>query len=114
MLENTPNQPSKFKTKDWVEVHDDSRGTYNTNSQVKFKTSMLNSSLCNYSDAYIIVKGTINVVGVGATATLTTTDSKNKHVILKNCAPFMDCISEIYNTQLVNAKVMLMYKSIDV
>ena len=82
MLDNTPNQRSKFKAKDWVEVRDGSRGTYNTNSQMKFKTSMLNSSLCNYSDAYILVKGTINVVGVGATATLTTTDSKNKQAIV--------------------------------
>ena len=47
--------------KTWVEINDDSRGTYNTNSQVKFKTSMLKSSLCNYSEPYILVKGTITV-----------------------------------------------------
>ena len=53
LLDNTTNQPSKFRTKNWVEINDDSRGTYNTNSQIKFKTSRLNSSLCDYSDEYI-------------------------------------------------------------
>ena len=61
MLENTPNQPTKFKTKNWVEMNDDSRRTYNTNSQVKFKTSMLRSSLCDYSDAYILVSGNTTI-----------------------------------------------------
>ena len=50
------NQPSKFKTKNWVEINDKSRGTYNVNSQIKFKTTMLKSSLCDYSDVYIHVK----------------------------------------------------------
>ena len=53
LSENTPNQLSKFKTKNWVNINDESRGTYNVNSQIKFKTSMLRSSLCNYSDIYI-------------------------------------------------------------
>ena len=53
------NQPSKFKTKNWVEVNDESRGTYNFNSQIKFKTTILKSSVFDYSDAYILVKGTI-------------------------------------------------------
>ena len=53
LLENPPNQPSKFRTKNWVEVNYESRGTYNVNSQIKFKTSMLSSILCDYSDAYI-------------------------------------------------------------
>ena len=59
LLENTPNQPTKFRTKNWVEINDDSRGTYNTNSQIRFETSMLRSSLCDYSEAYILVSGTI-------------------------------------------------------
>ena len=46
-LENKPNQPSKFRTKSWVEVNDESRRTYNVNSQIKFKASMLLSSLCD-------------------------------------------------------------------
>ena len=52
LLANTPNQPPNFKTKNWVEINDDPCGTYNTNSQIKFKTSMLKSSLCDYSDIY--------------------------------------------------------------
>ena len=63
LLDNTPNQPSKFRTKNWVEINDDARGTYNTNSQIKFKTSMLKSSLCDYSDADILVSGTIAITG---------------------------------------------------
>ena len=59
LLDNTPNQPTKFRTKNWVEINDESRRTYSTNSQITFKTSMLRSSLCDYSDAYILVKGTI-------------------------------------------------------
>ena len=62
LLENTPNQPTKFRTKKWVEINDETRGTYNTNSQIKFKTSMLRLSLCDYSDACILVSGTITVV----------------------------------------------------
>ena len=54
-LDDAPsNQPSKFKTKNWVEINDESRGTYNVNSQIKFKTTMLKSSLCDYSDSYIL------------------------------------------------------------
>ena len=41
LLDNTPNQPSKFRPKNWVEINDDSRGTYNSNSQIKFKTSIV-------------------------------------------------------------------------
>ena len=59
LLKNTPNQTTKFRTKNWVEINDDSRGTYNTNSQIRYKTSMLRSSLCDYSEAYILVSGTI-------------------------------------------------------
>ena len=93
LLDNKPNQPSKFSAKNWVEIYDDSRGTYNTNSQIKFKTSMLKSSLCDYSDAYILVKGTISVV-----------NTADAEVIFKNCALFTDWISEINNTQIDNAR----------
>ena len=51
LLENAPNQPTKFRTKNWVEINVDLHGTYNTNSQIKFKTSMLRTRLCDYSDA---------------------------------------------------------------
>ena len=55
LLDNTPNEPSKFRTKKWVEISDEARGTYNTSSQIKFKTSMLTSILWDYSDDFILV-----------------------------------------------------------
>ena len=66
LLDNAPNQPNKFRTKDWVEINDNSRETYNTNSQIKFKNWMLRSSLCDYSDAYILLSGTITVAALAA------------------------------------------------
>ena len=68
LLENTPNQPSKFRTKNWVEINDDKRGTYKTNSQINFKTPMLKSSLCDYSDVYILLSGTITIPNTGTAA----------------------------------------------
>ena len=53
-LNNTPKQPIKFRTKNWIEINDEDHGTYNTNSQIEFKTTMLRSNLCDYSDAYIL------------------------------------------------------------
>ena len=96
MLDSKSNQSSEFRTKNWVEINDESRGTYSVNRQINFKTSMLRSSLCDYSDAYILVKGNIsvnNTADVGADA-----NNTNKKVIFKNCAPFTDCISKINNT----------------
>ena len=54
-------QPSKFRTRKWVEINDGARGTYSLNKKIKFRTSMLRSSLCDYSDAYIPVKVNITV-----------------------------------------------------
>ena len=51
LLDNTPNQPTKFRTENWVEINDESRGTYNVNNCIKLKSLMIRSSLCNYSDA---------------------------------------------------------------
>ena len=51
LIHDASNQPSKFKTRNWVEINDESRGKYNVNSQIKYKTAMLKSSLCDYSDA---------------------------------------------------------------
>ena len=65
LLDNTPDQPSKFRTKNWVGIIDDSREA-STNSQIKSKASMIKSRLCDYSDAYILVKVAITVVGKGA------------------------------------------------
>ena len=112
--DNTLNQPSKFRTRNWVEINDESRGAYNVNSQIKFKTTMLKSSLCDYSDAYILVKGTIS--GNNTAAQSAAANNTNKKAIFKNCAPFTNCISEINNTQIDDAKdidiVMPMYNLI--
>ena len=61
MLDNAPNQLSKFRTKNWVEINDKWRGKYNTNFQIKFKTTILKSSLCDNSDAYTLFKENITV-----------------------------------------------------
>ena len=115
LIDDTSNQPSKLRTKNWVEINDESRGAYNVNSQIKFKTTMLKSSLCDYSDAYILVKGTISVNSTAAQGD--TANNNNKKVIFKNCAPFTNCISEINNTQIDNVKdidiVMPMYNLIE-
>ena len=76
LLDNTPNQQSKFRTKNWVKINDDSRRTYNTNTQVKFKTSMLKLSLCDYSDTYIHVNGTITVPNRAAGEAAANTSNK--------------------------------------
>ena len=59
------NKPSKFRTKSWVEINDESRGGYTTGTDIKFKTTMLRSSLCDSADTYILVKGTITITGAG-------------------------------------------------
>ena len=69
-LENTLNQWTKFRIKNWVEINDDSRGTYNSNGQIRFEISMLRTGLCDYSDPYILVKGTITVANRGTAAGL--------------------------------------------
>ena len=87
MLDNTSNQSSKFRTKNWVEINDKSKGTYNVNNQIKFKTTMLKSSLCDYSDAYILGKWniTVNITAANGAAV----NNANKKVIFKNCVPFL-------------------------
>ena len=114
LLENTPNQPSKFRTKNWVEVNDESCGTYNVNSQIKFKTSVLRSILCDYSKAYILANSAITILNTAAQGAEA---NNRKNVIIKNCTPFTNCLSEINNTQIDNAKdiniVMLMYNLIE-
>ena len=65
-LLDTSNQSSKFVTKNQVEINDESRGTQNFNSQIKFKTTILKSSLCGYSDGYLLGKGSITVNNTAA------------------------------------------------
>ena len=61
LLGNIPDKVPRFLTKKWIEDHDQSGGIYNTNKQIRFKTSILTSDLCNFSDAYIVVKGIVTV-----------------------------------------------------
>ena len=104
LLNDESNQPSKFRTRNWVEIND-VRGKYSSDKQIKFKTSMLRSSLRDYSDAYILVKGNITV------------NNTNKKVIFKNYAQFNNCISKIKNKDIDNAEyidiVIPMYNLIE-
>ena len=62
LLDNkASNQPSKFRTRNWVEINDENRGRYDSND-IKFKNTMLRSNLCDYPDAYILVQGTITMI----------------------------------------------------
>ena len=94
-IDSESNQPSKFRTRNWVETNDKSRGTY-TSDDIKFETTMLRSNLCDYADVQILAKGTITITGAGddddAAKRL---DERNKGVIFKNCAPFTKYISRI-------------------
>ena len=116
LLESTSHSLSKFRTRNWVEINDESRGNY-TNSDIRFKTTMLRSNLCDYVDSYILVKGTIKITGAGDEAAARRADERNKGVTVKNCAPFTKCISRINNTDIDNAHdidiVMPMYNLIE-
>ena len=95
-LGNTPNQPLKCRTKNWFEINENPCGTHNTNTQIKFKTrmkSMIKWSLWDDSDAYILA----NKAVAGALA-----NNSDKKVVFKNTQT--DCIREIRNTQIDNAK----------
>ena len=112
LLDNASYQPSRFRTRNWVEINGESRGTYTGNS-IKFKTTMLRSNLRDYAYAYILVKGKITITGAGADAAARQADEINKGVTFKNCAPFAKYICRINNTEIHNAKdidiVMPMY-----
>ena len=77
---------SKFRTRNWVKINDEAKGTYSPNRQNKFKTSVLRPSLCDYSDAYVLVKGNITVNNTAADGAAA--NNTGKKVIFKNCAPF--------------------------
>ena len=97
MLGNIPDKVLKFITKKWREVHDQSGKTCNTDKQIRFKTSMLQSDLCDCSDADIVVEGTITVARGDYYA-------YGKKLAFKNNAPFISCISKINNTLIDNAE----------
>ena len=83
-------------TKKWIEVNDLSSSQYSASKNTRFKTSMLRSDLCDYSNAYIVVKGRISVRGNNAN------NRENKKLTFKNKAPFRSCISKTKNTFIYN------------
>ena len=97
-------------TKQWIEVYDQSGGNYTINKEIRIKTSMLRSDLCDFNDAYIIVKGTITI-------TAPDNGKRNKEVAFKNNAPFINCISKINDVEIDNAEdlnvVMPMYNLLE-
>ena len=88
LLDNTENVYSKFVTKKWYIIDSESKGNYSHHNPKRFLKNSLESSLCDYSDAYILVTGNINVTGGNA----------NTKVAFKNCAPFEKCRTEINET----------------
>ena len=100
----------RFVTKKWIEVYDQSEKNYNVNKEIRIKTPMLRSDLCDFSDTCIIVKGTI---------TITDPDNakRNNSVEFKNNSPFINCISKINGIQTDNAEdldaVMPMYNLLE-
>ena len=115
LLGTASNQPSKFRTRNWVEINNKSRGTY-TSNDIKFKTTMLRSK-CDYAAAYILVKGTITITGDRNDAAARQIDERDKGLIFKNCAPFTKCISRINSADIDTTQdidiVMLMYNLIE-
>ena len=80
MIDVASNQLSIFRAKHLVEINDESRETNNINSQIKFKTTMLRSSLCDYSDAYILVEGKITIPGAGDDAAAEEADERDRGI----------------------------------
>ena len=117
LLDNTLNKLSKFRTKIWIEINDQSRGVYNTDSDIRFKTTMLKSSLCDESDAYMLVKGRKIITETGEDAAARQGDLRNKVAISKSSAPFINCKNRINNTEIDNAKeidiVLRMYNLVE-
>ena len=104
LLDKKQNEPSNFKTRNWVEMNDESRGTCNKINQIKFKTSIIRSNLCDYSDAYILVSGTITIDGSGDNIAAKRSEEIKKGLIFENCVSFGGCISNINNIQIDNGK----------
>ena len=76
----------RFVTKKWIEVYDQSGGNYNVNKEIRITTSVLRSDLCNYSDAYIVVKGDVTLEGNNDA------NKRNKNLPFKNFVLFFNCI----------------------
>ena len=88
LLNGSDNENSKFATKKWYIIDSESNGNYSHHNPIKFLTKSIESSLCDYSDAYILITGNINVTG----------GDNNTKVVFKNCAPFEKCRTEINET----------------
>ena len=84
----------RFVTKKWIEVYYQSGGNYNVIKEIRIKTSMLRSDLCDFSDAYIVVKGIITITNPGNA-------KRNKSVAFKNNAPFINCILKINTVKII-------------
>ena len=108
---NSDGKLPRFITKTWVEIYDQSAGNYNVNKEIRIKTLMLGSDLCDYSDAYIIVKGDITFEGDN------NANKRNKDLAFKNNAPFINCISKINGVKIDDAEdldvVMPMYNLLE-
>ena len=117
LLDDSSNKTSKFRTKSWVERNDESRGKYNNDKQIKFKTAMLKSSLCDYSDACTLIKEKITITEAGTDKAARQGDERDKGVAFKNCAPFTCCKSDINNAEIDYCEdidiVMPMYNLIE-
>ena len=115
--DNESKQLSKLVTREYVEVNSLSN-MYNENKSIRFKTPMLRSNLCDYSDAYILVKGTITVTAPGVNNNaVNIRDKRNRPLILKNNAPFVSCITRINGELIEDANdldiVMSMYNLLE-
>ena len=86
LLGPTEGNVPRFITKKWIEVHDQSNNDYNTRKPIRFKIAMLRSDLCDYSDAYIWVRGTVTRVDAAHN------NSSDRRITSKNNAPFISCI----------------------
>ena len=111
----------KYVTEKWIEVYDQSQGNYDVNKEIRIKTSMLRSDLCDFSDAYIVLKGDIVVTKKAFTADATNNANNNAFgetkFVLKNNAPFINCVSKINGVKNNNAEdldvVMPMYNLLE-
>ena len=82
MLNDASTQPSNFRTRNWVEINDESRGTY-TSNDIKFKTTMLRSNLCDCADVYVLVNARITITGAGDDGVTRRADERDKGVNIK-------------------------------
>ena len=117
MLNGSENESSKFATKKWYVIDSEWKGNYSHQDPIKFLTKSIESSLCDYSDAYILVTGNITVKRRNAADTADIALGAITQVAFKNCAPFRKCSTEIDGTLVDEANfiniTMSMYNLIE-